>query len=107
MDATGVFLTRPGIGGSEVGVPAREYPVYVDLLLPPGLPILELEGGKILMIPLAARTRGWVADLYRRWATRGESPGIYRAGVEELDRSGGLGPELAVPVTPLRSGRSR
>lgn len=107
VDATGLFLTKPGVSGDQVGVPAKEYARYVDLLLPAGLPILELEPGRIFLLPLPPRTRGWIADLYRKWASGGGVSRMYRDAVESLDRAGGPGPELAVPIEIVAEGRAR
>ncbi|TBR21944.1 hypothetical protein EPO15_08995 [bacterium] len=103
----GVFLTKPGVSGDVVGVPAREFPRYVDVRLPAGLPLVELEAGRIFLVPLPARTRGWIADLYRRWASGGEVSPTYAKAVAELDAEGGPGPELALPVTVVASGDAK
>lgn len=104
-DLTGVFLTVPQVKGDRVGVPASEFSHYVDVLVPAGLPVLEIEKGAIYLIPLPGRTRGWVADLYRRWASGGGENPTYRRAVADVDADGGPGPALAVPVKIVGSGR--
>lgn len=103
----GVFLTKPGVPGDVVGVPAREFPRYVDVRLPAGLPLVELEAGRIFLVPLPARTRGWIADLYRRWASGGEVSPTYAKAVADLDAEGGPGPDLALPVDVVASGSAK
>lgn len=97
-DLTGVFLTLPAVDGGRVGVPAKEFTHYVDVRVPKGLPVLEVEKGAIYLIPLPARTRGWMADLYRRWAAGGGVNPTYKSSVEDVEKDGGVGPSLAVPV---------
>lgn len=103
----GVFLTKPGVSGDVVGVPAREFPRYVDVRLPAGLPLVELEAGRIFLVPLPARTRGWIADLYRRWASGGEVSPTYAKAVADLDAEGGPGPDLSLPVDVVASGSAK
>lgn len=50
-DLTGIFLTLPGVAAGEVGVAGNDLP-YVDLRLPEEVPVLELEPGKIYLVPL-------------------------------------------------------
>lgn len=105
-DLTGVFLTVPGVDGQSVGVPAKEFPYWVDLKVPGGLPVLEVEKEAIYLIPMPGRTRSWVADMYRRWVSGAEVEPHYRKMVEELDREGGLGPDLSVPITIVGHGKT-
>jgi hypothetical protein len=104
-DLTGVFLTLPKVPGDHVGVPATDFTHYVDLLVPAGLPVLEIEKGAIFLVPLPARTRGWVADLYRKWVTGGGMSSTYKSSVSEVDKDGGVGPALAMPIEIVGSGR--
>ncbi|OGS05562.1 MAG: hypothetical protein A3G41_08205 [Elusimicrobia bacterium RIFCSPLOWO2_12_FULL_59_9] len=76
-DLTGVFLTLPGVSKASVGVGGQKFPVFVDLLLSPRLPILEIEPGRIFLIPLPARMPP------------------------------DAGPKLRVPVEIVRHGRAR
>ncbi len=104
-DLTGVFLTLPKMAGDRVGVPAKDFTHYVDLLVPAGLPVLEIEKGAIYLVPLPARTRGWVADLYRKWVTGGGMNPTYKTSIEDVDKDGGVGPALAMPIKVVGSGR--
>ncbi|OGS40679.1 MAG: hypothetical protein A2506_13045 [Elusimicrobia bacterium RIFOXYD12_FULL_66_9] len=104
-DLTGVFLTLPKVEGDRVGVPARDFTHYVDLRVPGGLPVLEVEKGAIFLVPMPARTRGWVADLYRRWVTGGGLDSTYKTSIEDVERDGGVGPALSMPIEIVRSGR--
>jgi len=104
-DLTGVFLTLPKVKGDRVGVPAKDFTHYVDLRVPSGLPVLEIEKGAIFLVPLPARTRGWVADLYRRWVTGGGMDSTYKSSVEDVEKDGGVGPSLAMPIEIVGHGR--
>lgn len=103
----GVFLTKPGVDGDRVGVPAKDFPHFVDVRLPAGLPLIELEKGRIFLIPLPARTRGWIADYYRKWAAGQDVSPMYQKTVADLDAQGGPGPTVAVPVEVVASGAAR
>lgn len=104
-DLTGVFLTLPKVEGDRVGVPAKDFTHYVDLRVPRGLPVLEIEKGAIYLVPMPARTRGWVADLYRRWATGGGMNPTYKTSVEDVEKDGGVGPALSMPIEIVGHGR--
>lgn len=105
-DLTGVFLTLPKVEGDRVGVPAKDFTHYVDLLVPRGLPVLEIEKGAIFLVPMPARTRGWIADLYRKWV-RGEPVNpTYKGSVEDVEKDGGVGPSLAMPIEIVGHGRA-
>ncbi len=103
-DLTGVFLTLPAVPGDHVGVPAREFTHYVDVLVPENFPVLDVEKGRIFLIPLPGRTRSWVADIYRRWIGGGDA-GMYAQSAERLDAEGGPGPELVVPLSVVDHGQ--
>jgi hypothetical protein len=104
-DLTGIFLTLPKVEGDRVGVPAKEFQHYVDLRVPRGMPVLEIEKGAIFLVPMPARTRGWVADLYRKWV-RGEGVNpTYQRTVSEIESEGGLGPSLSMPIEIVGHGR--
>lgn len=104
-DLTGVFLTLPKVSGDHVGVPAKDFNHYVDLRVPAGLPVLEIEKGAIFLVPMPARTRGWVADLYRKWVKgEGVNP-TYQRSVSEVEKEGGPGPSLSMPIEIVGHGR--
>lgn len=106
-DMNGLFLTKPGVDGGDVGVPKNEYPHYVDIVLPAAMTVLEIEAGKIWLVPLPGRTRGWVAGLYHKWAETGHADTVYRKAVVDVDAAGGPGPDLSVPVTIRAHGPAR
>jgi hypothetical protein len=94
---TGAFLTLPDRGGGSVGVP-EDNACWVDLRVPDGIPVFEVEPGRIYLIPLPGRTDGWIRDLYFRWIG-GEPRALdYFSSLPRLEESGGPGPELFVPV---------
>ena len=105
-DMNGLFLTKPGVDGGEVGVPKNEYPHFVDIVLPAAMTVLEIEAGKIWLVPLPGRARGWVAGLYRKWADTGLSDSVYRKAVVDMDDAGGPGPDISVPVTVRAHGKT-
>lgn len=49
-DLAGIFLTLPGVEPEAVGI-SKKKAAYVDVRLPEGTPVLEIEPGKILLIP--------------------------------------------------------
>ncbi|MCX5787639.1 MAG: hypothetical protein NTX64_03885 [Elusimicrobia bacterium] len=103
-DLTGLFLTKPGVDGQQVGVPSKEFDHYVDVKVSAKLPVLEIDKGSIFLVPLPARTQRWVADMYRKWLG-GADPGAYRDMVQGLDARGGPGPDLVVPVQIVDYGK--
>ncbi|MFA6003623.1 MAG: hypothetical protein WC881_06105 [Elusimicrobiota bacterium] len=103
-DLEGVFLTLPGMGGDRVGVPSRTFDHYVDIRISSKLPVLEVEPGRIFLIPMPARARSWFLDIYRRWVLGGD-PKHYEKSLQEFDSRGGPGPELTVPVEIVAHGR--
>jgi hypothetical protein len=105
-DMNGLFLTKPDVDGGDVGVPKSEYPHYVDIVLPAAMTVLEIEAGKIWLVPLPGRARGWVAALYRKWADTGHGDSVYRKAVVDMDASGGPGPDISVPVTIVKKGKT-
>lgn len=104
-DLTGVFLTLPGVEGERVGVPKREFDHYVDIRVSARLPVLEVEKKAIYLIPMPGRARAWVADLYRRWMTGGDVGTTYARTLQDVEEDGGPGPELAVPIEIVDSGK--
>lgn len=106
-DVGGLFLTLPKVDGDAVGVPASAYPFYVDVVLPAALTVLEIEAGKIYMVPLPNRARGWVRDHYMKWAQTSEVNRTYDKAVVHMDADGGPGPDLAVPVSVVGRGGAK
>lgn len=104
-DLTGVFLTLPKVSGDHVGVPAKDFAYYVDLRVPRGLPVLEIEKSAIFLVPMPARTRGWVADLYRKWVAGEPVNPTYKSSVADVEKDGGVGPRLATPIEVVGHGR--
>ena len=69
QDLTGIFLTTPKHKASEVGVTASRVSgiYYVDVEIPPEVPLLQLEPS-IFLIPLPARGYPpWMIEIYRRY----------------------------------------
>lgn len=106
-DVAGLFFTLPKVSGDSVGVPERDFNHYVDVLIPKGFPLMELEAGAIYMIPLPGRTREWVRDYYNKWTKGEEVPSHYRKMVAEMNAEGGPGPDLQVPVQIVGHGKVR
>lgn len=95
-DLTGVFLTLPGVPAGEVGV--GKSPAYVDVKLPAGVPVLEIEPGRIYLIPLAPRAQDDLFSRFLSWLKGAAAPAHEAQELEDLDRRGGPGPSLSVPV---------
>lgn len=104
-DVTGLFLTLPGVEGRQVGVPSSDFKAYVDLELPAGLPVLEVEKDAIFLMPLPARARDWVRTLYRRWMKGEKLQPHEEATVRKVDAEGGPGPDLSVPIKIVGHGK--
>ncbi len=96
-DVTGVFLTLPEVKAGWVG--RAETGAYVDVRVPPGTPVLEVEPGRIYVIPLPAQTRPWVAAIYRTYLAKGELSDSYREMCQDIERRGGIAGELLYPMT--------
>jgi hypothetical protein len=101
-DLTGVFLTLPGVPAGAVGV--GKSPAYVDVKLPAGIPVLEIEPGRIYLIPLAPRAKDELFARFLGWLKGGAMPAYEAKELEELDRRGGPGPSLSVPVEVVGRG---
>ncbi|MBI5881553.1 MAG: hypothetical protein HZB91_00380 [Elusimicrobia bacterium] len=97
-DLTGVFLTVPEVSGRDVGVPSDQR-YYVDLQVPKDFPLLQPDPNyPIFLVPMPGRTRDWVAGYYRKWMKGEAVPADQKSLAENLDKSGGPGPELAMPI---------
>ena len=106
MDVTGFFLTLPEVGGYEVGVPRRAgFSAYVDVILPAGLPLFEIEKNAIYLVPLPDRTRDWLRNSYLKWANGGAVSDGHHEMIRRIDEQGGMGPEIEVPVTIVGYGK--
>ncbi|HBL17846.1 MAG TPA: hypothetical protein DD417_14125 [Elusimicrobia bacterium] len=95
-DLSGVFLTLPEVGGGDVGV--AKSPAYVDLKVPKGLPILEIEPGRIYLIPLPGRVRRDLRERFLSWLRGEPVPPAEARELEKLGQEGGPGPALSVPI---------
>ncbi len=106
-DLTGIFLTSPQTPGLVAGLPAKEFPAFVDVKLPKGVPILDAMPefpGTFFLVPLPARTQGWIRDSYLRWLTGEPVAPYYEDTIRSLDKEGGPGPELTLPVEIIGHG---
>jgi hypothetical protein len=56
-DLGGVFLTRPDATPEDVGVAADRARYYVDFEVPEDVPVLEIERGRIYVVPLPTRPK--------------------------------------------------
>jgi hypothetical protein len=106
-EVSGLFFTLPGVKGESVGVPSRDFTHYVDVLLPAKLPLMELEPGLIYMVPLPGRTRDWVLNYYLKWVAGEQVNPTYQGMIAGMDKEGGPGPDLRVPITIVGSGKVR
>lgn len=96
QDLTGVFFTLPGVPAADVGV--GKSPVYVDVKLPKGLPLLEIEPGRIYLVPLPARAKQDLWSRFMRWIRGEKIPAYEIKELQDLDADGGPGPTISVPV---------
>lgn len=104
---TGIFLTLPDVKGGKVGVPSDGgFTDYVDVLVPKGFPILEIERGSIYLIPLPERTRDGDKNRHRRWIQGATVSPTGKTKIREMDAAGGPGPELSVPIKIIGHGKA-
>jgi hypothetical protein len=104
-DLTGTFFTLPGVDGEDVGVPPRGgYKFFVDVLIPAALPVLEIEPGRIFLLPFPARPRAWILDYYLKWIKGEMLSRMDQRTARNLDEDGGPGPSLDIPVTIVEHG---
>ncbi|MBI5622553.1 MAG: hypothetical protein HY924_02110 [Elusimicrobia bacterium] len=103
-DLSGVFLTVPEASGRDVGVPPEQR-YYVDLELPKGFSLIQPDPiYPIFLVPLPGRTRGWIADAYRKWMKGEDLSPEQEAQAKRLDQEGGPGPDLALPIKVVGHG---
>lgn len=104
QDLTGIFLTSLETVPALVG---RDHSYYfVDVRVPDGVPVLELEKDRIFLIPLPARTRPWVKDYYRKFLDGHLEPdNNYFNMCRDLKMRGGSTPDLMMPLEIVGSGR--
>jgi hypothetical protein len=101
-DMTGVFLTLPEVEGGAVGVAKSR--AYVDVKVPAGLPVIEVEPGRIYLIPLPVRTKDDLMSRFLRWIKGSVVKPVEAEESRALDAEGGPGPALSVPVEIVGSG---
>lgn len=101
---TGLFLTLPGVRADSVGV--REHNAsFVDVALSAAFPLLEIEPGRIYLVPMPGMPEKWVRDLYFKWIAGDRGALSYHGQLPRLEENGGPGPHLHVPVTVVGSSR--
>jgi hypothetical protein len=101
---TGAFLTSAQHPPKHVGVDAG-LGYYVDLLLPKGMPLLEIEKDRILFVPLPSSTRSWVKTAYNQWLNGERQTTPQRKTAEGVAEAGGPGPDIHIPIRVLQAGR--
>ena len=102
-DLAGAFLTYPGVRRQSIGVDARDTQFgYVDLTVSSQIPVLQIEQD-ILLVPLVARTRNWIAQYYMDRESGTLSPynqSTYGRELDELAARGG--PNLTPAAIPVQ-----
>jgi hypothetical protein len=98
---TGLFLTLPGVPARSVGV-RDDNAQFVDLIVPSGFPVLEIEKGRIYLVPLPGKTESWIKDLYRKWVMGDRGALSYYTQLPRVEGDGGIGPRLRVPVAIIK-----
>lgn len=87
-DLTGVFFTLPGVDPSEVGVPGRT--VYVDVELPDDTGLVEIEPGKIYMVPGDPKRPDWIVDYYNKYKNGEKVPDYVLSTLKRIEAQGGI-----------------
>lgn len=95
-DLTGVFLALPGVKPEDVGVPGRIY--YIDLKLPIDTAVLEIEEGKIYLIPGEAKTPEWIIEAYNKYKKdkKDEIQKDLLPTLQEIEAKGGIKEALKI-----------
>lgn len=105
-DLTGVFLTRPDVKPMDVGVTTPGASIdYIDFTLDSSVPVLEIEPGRIYLVPLPARYRDWMIDRYVRFKSGAELPAEERKTCEEMEKAGGVQAPDRIPIRIEAVGR--
>lgn len=87
-DLAGVFITKPDVKPEEVGVPGRN--IYVDLQFPADTGVMEIEPGKIYLVPSEVKRPDWIVDYYKKYKAGEEVPSYVLPTVQKIDQEGGL-----------------
>ncbi|MGB0455050.1 MAG: hypothetical protein ACPGJV_15175 [Bacteriovoracaceae bacterium] len=100
-DLTGVFLTRTDAAPGRVGLGNQTEYEFVDIRLPEGTPVIELEED-IFLVPGNQGYHGWVLDVYKEYKETGKiKMPPYKQMVEDIERRGGILPALEIDVDIL------
>ncbi len=96
-ELTGVFLTLPQVSPQEIGRP--ESGLFVDFRIPADIPVLEIEPGRIYLIPGPRRPRPWLLELYRRYQTHPRSlSSVELSYLRSIGSEDDLGKEFSIPI---------
>lgn len=84
-DITGVFLTLPELSASEVGVQSESDTHYLDLKIPSGVQVVELEKNRIYLIPLPPRYHAWVVEAFQKYKRKEYLPAYLIKMCQEIE----------------------
>jgi len=87
-DLVGIFLTMPDVEPGYVGVSGHNS--FVDLKLPEDTAILEIEPGKIYMIPGEPKRQGWIVENYKKFKKGEPVPSYMLEMLRGIDKKGGI-----------------
>jgi hypothetical protein len=101
VDLTGIFLTKPGFSPQQVGVEKNKLNSFIDLRLPSGTEVIQLEPG-IFLVPGPAKIPEWIANYYGEWKLHPHTvPGYVRTTMMKLDEQGGILTPVQIPIILL------
>jgi hypothetical protein len=101
---TGLFLTLPSVKGGAVGV-RDENASFVDLVIDAAFPLIEIEPGRIYLVPMPGMPESWVKEIYLKWIAGDAGALSYHGQLPRLEQNGGPGPFVRLPVKVVGSSR--
>ena len=99
VDLTGIFLTLPNFRPDQIGVSKESINAYVDVYLPSGTEVLDLEPG-IILVPGPGNVPPWLRKYYEQWQHSVDSvPNYMHVAMKRFDEQGGIIPPLEQKIT--------
>jgi hypothetical protein len=101
-DLHGVFYTTPDFKPGELWMGLTADSDYVDFVVNPNMGTLYLAPGNYLF-PCPLKNASWMEEAYKKWKQTGVlPPGMSASAFAQIEREGGLHPNLDIPVTVVQ-----
>lgn len=91
QDLVGIFLTFPQTAPEKVGLAANSNADYIDFVLYPGTPVVQIEK-EILLIPGRPDLPEWIKSLYAEYKRTGRADAKYIDNFRRYDEVGAGNP---------------